>query len=97
DRRTVDRRFAGDPSLADAAQRMKIVSWNLLHTVGATVDEVMHLAQHEKPDLLLMQEATQAVDQLPGRIGGHYARNPLPGRGHGLAAWSPHPFQATPH
>ena len=76
---------------------MKIVSWNLLHTIGATVDEVVHLAQHEKPDLLLMQEATAAVDQLTARIGGHYARNPLPGRRHGLAAWSPKPFQATPH
>ena len=71
---------------------MKIVSWNLLHTTGATLDEVAHLAQHEKPDLLLMQEATAEVDQLTARIGGHYARNPLPGRRHGLAAWSPHPF-----
>jgi len=92
----LDRRRADSARLADAAQAMKVVSWNLLHTIGATVDEVVHIAQEEKPDLLLMQEATAAVDQLPGRIGGHYARNPLPGRGHGLAAWSPHPFQATP-
>jgi len=75
---------------------MKIVSWNLLHTIGATLDGVVRLAEHEKPDLLLMQEATEALDQLPARIGGHYARNPLPGRHHGLAAWSPHPFHGAP-
>jgi endonuclease/exonuclease/phosphatase family metal-dependent hydrolase len=76
---------------------MKIVSWNLLHTTGATVDEVAHLAERETPDLLLMQEATAAVDRLPALIGGHYDRNPLPGRHHGLAAWCPRPFHATPH
>ena len=76
---------------------MKIVSWNLLHTTGATLNEVEHLAKQEKPDLLLMQEATDSVDHLPARLGGHYARNPLPGRHHGLAAWSPHPFKSTPH
>ena len=75
---------------------MKIVSWNLLHSVGATLDEVVHLAERERPDLLLMQEATAAIDHLPGRIGGHYARNPLPGRLHGLAAWSPQPFREAP-
>jgi endonuclease/exonuclease/phosphatase family metal-dependent hydrolase len=76
---------------------MKIVSWNLLHSVGATLDEVAHLAEREMPDLLLMQEATAVIDQLPSRIGGHFARNPLPGRIHGLAAWSPLPFPQTPH
>jgi endonuclease/exonuclease/phosphatase family metal-dependent hydrolase len=76
---------------------MKIISWNLLHSVGATLEEIMHLAEREKPDLLLMQEATEAVDSLPARIGGHYARNPLPGRLHGLAAWSLLPFRQAPH
>jgi endonuclease/exonuclease/phosphatase family metal-dependent hydrolase len=76
---------------------MKIVSWNLLHSVGATLDEIVHLAEREKPDLLLMQEATETVDRLPGRIGGHCARNPLPGRLHGLAAWCPLPFSRAPH
>jgi len=75
---------------------VKIVSWNLLHSIGATLDEVVHLADREKPDLLLMQEATAAIDQLAARIGGHYARNPLPGRVHGLAAWSPLPFAYAP-
>jgi endonuclease/exonuclease/phosphatase family metal-dependent hydrolase len=44
-----------------------------------------------------MQEATDQVDRLPEKIGGHYARNPLPGRIHGLAAWCPNPFPTTPH
>jgi endonuclease/exonuclease/phosphatase family metal-dependent hydrolase len=35
-----------------------------------------------------MQEATALIDSLPARIGGHYARASLPGRHHGLAAWS---------
>ncbi len=76
---------------------MKIVSWNLLHSVGATLDQIVQLAERETPDLLLMQEATEQVDRLTDRIGGHCTRNPLPGRIHGLAAWCPNPFPATPH
>jgi endonuclease/exonuclease/phosphatase family metal-dependent hydrolase len=76
---------------------VKIISWNLLHSIGATLEEVVHLVERERPDLFLMQEATAAMDHLPARIGGHYARNPLPGRLHGLAAWSPLPFAQTPH
>ena len=76
---------------------MKIVSWNLLHSIGATLDEVAQLVEREQPDLFLMQEAMAAMDHLPARIGGYYARNPLPGRTHGLAAWSPLPFDRTPH
>lgn len=75
---------------------MKIISWNLLHRAGATLDEIERLVRQERPDLLLMQEATRKVDALPSRIGGHYARNPLPGRRHGLAAWSPLPFVENP-
>ena len=76
---------------------MKIISWNLLHSAGATLEEIVHLAERQTPDLLLMQEATEAVDHLPARIGGYYARNPLPGRLHGLAAWSSLPFPQVPH
>src|SRR3954468_21499799 len=36
----------------------KIVSWNLLRRTGAAVDDVAALIAQEKPDLLLMQEAT---------------------------------------
>ncbi len=71
---------------------MKIISWNLLHRGGATLEQVEQLIQREQPDLLLMQETTARIDLLPSRIGGHYARHPLPERVHGLAAWSPAPM-----
>ncbi|MCQ8276893.1 endonuclease/exonuclease/phosphatase family protein [Acetobacteraceae bacterium KSS8] len=73
-----------------------IVSWNLLRTVGASVEDVARLVAAEKPDLLLMQEATIAIDGLAERIGGFYARSPLPGRIHGVACWSPTPFRSEP-
>jgi endonuclease/exonuclease/phosphatase (EEP) superfamily protein YafD len=74
----------------------KIVSWNLLRRTGAAVDDVAALIDQEKPDLLLMQEATRAIGFLRDRIGGHYAWAPLPGRIHGLAIWSPKPWLAPP-
>ncbi len=70
----------------------KIISWNLLRLTGATVDEVAALVRRERPDLLLMQEATVVMNTLPVLLGGHYARVPLPGRIHGLAMWSPGPM-----
>ncbi|HLG86361.1 MAG TPA: endonuclease/exonuclease/phosphatase family protein [Alphaproteobacteria bacterium] len=75
---------------------MKIVSWNLYHRSGATLDDIERLIVHHEPDLLLMQETTDRVDDLPTRIGGHYSRDPLPGRTHGLAAWSPTAFEEAP-
>ena len=73
-----------------------IVSWNLLRTVGASIDDVIRLIRAERPDLLLMQEATNEIDHLAERLGGHYARSPLPGRIHGVACWSPTPFHTLP-
>lgn len=67
---------------------MKVISWNLLRLVGASAYDVARLIAREQPDLLLMQEATHDIDALPARIGGHYARTPLPGHIHGLAMWS---------
>ena len=75
---------------------VKIISWNLLHSVGAGVDEVAQLILDERPDLLLMQETTAAIDRLPAKVGGFYARDPLPGRLHGLAAWSPTALAVPP-
>ncbi len=66
---------------------MKIISWNLLRLVGASPDEVAALVEREKPDVLLMQEATQQIDRLPEMVGGHYMRRLQPGRVHGLAVW----------
>ena len=74
----------------------KIISWNLLRLTGATVHDVAGLVRREQPDLLLMKEATEDMNQLPEILGGHYARCPLPGRIHGLAMWQPTPFLAPP-
>jgi endonuclease/exonuclease/phosphatase (EEP) superfamily protein YafD len=71
---------------------MKIISWNLLHAGGATVEHVHALIEHHRPDLMLMQEVTERIDHLPASIGGHYTRTALPGRHHGLAAWSRKPL-----
>lgn len=68
---------------------LKIVSWNLLRLTGATPEEVVQLVRRERPDLLLMQEATARMDELPRLLGGSYARVLQPGRVHGLAFWSP--------
>ncbi len=68
---------------------MKLVSWNLLRLTGATLTDVVDLIGRENPDILLMQEATHDIDSLPQRVGGGYARVPLPGRVHGLAVWMP--------
>lgn len=67
---------------------MKIISWNLLRLIGASPDEVAELVERERPDLLLMQEATHAIDRLPEMVGGHYMRRLQPGRVHGLAVWT---------
>ena len=72
----------------------RIISWNLLRLTGATVEEIVRLVEAERPDLLLLQEATHDIDALPGRLGGHYSRTALPGRIHGLATWSPEPVAA---
>ena len=56
---------------------------------GQSAARVQALIALYRPDLFLMQEATARIDHLPVRIGGHYARVVLPGRLHGLAAWSP--------
>ncbi len=69
----------------------KIISWNLLRLTGAKVGDVVRLARHERPDLLLLQEATREIDALPDYLGGFYSRVPLPGRIHGLAIWSATP------
>jgi endonuclease/exonuclease/phosphatase (EEP) superfamily protein YafD len=71
------------------ARPRKIISWNLLRTTGAQLDDIVRLIRREQPDLLLMQEATHHIEGLTARIGGSFARAPLPGRIHGLAMWSP--------
>ena len=66
----------------------------LLRLTGAAVEDVAALVEQQRPDLLLMQEATAPLDALPALIGGCFHRLPLPARIHGLATWSPH--ESTP-
>ncbi|GJD52254.1 hypothetical protein OPKNFCMD_5017 [Methylobacterium crusticola] len=82
--------------LPHRAAPRKIISWNLLRRTGATVDALEALIAQEKPDLLLMQEATVDITELQGRVGGHFAWAPLPRRIHGLAMWSPTPWASPP-
>ena len=91
-RKLVDTLVAGKRRRTDVAPKtaqrvVKIVSWNLLHRSGAVVDDIAELIEEEDPDLFLMQEATASIDALPSLAQGHYARQPWPGRRHGLAAW----------
>jgi endonuclease/exonuclease/phosphatase (EEP) superfamily protein YafD len=74
---------------------MHLISWNLLHRDGANPGDVALLIERQRPDVLLMQEATQALEVLCNLVGGSFHRTPLPGRAHGLAIWTPHP-QARP-
>jgi endonuclease/exonuclease/phosphatase (EEP) superfamily protein YafD len=78
------------------APGLKIISWNLLRLKGASLEDVARLIDAQAPDLLLLQEATHAIDGLPARAGGAYARTPLPGRIHGLAIWSRQPMARPP-
>lgn len=68
---------------------MKLISWNLLHKDGASLADMAALIEAERPDLVLMQEAREEFADLITRIGGVFARTPLPGRVHGLAMWAP--------
>ena len=72
------------------------MSWNLLRRTGAAVDCLEALIARERPDLLLMQEATREIAALTERVGGVYAWAQLPGRIHGPAMWSPTPWERAP-
>lgn len=81
------------PPLPDAT---KIISWNLLRRTGAAVDCLAALIEQENPDLVLMQEATEVIGAITDRVGGVFARAPLPGRIHGPAIWSREPWLNPP-
>lgn len=101
DRRYAARDSARCPELRalsalDRSHFRKIVSWNLLRRTGAKVEAIVALVERERPDLLLMQEATADIAAIEARLGGVYAWTPLPGRIHGLAMWSPVPWPTPP-
>jgi endonuclease/exonuclease/phosphatase (EEP) superfamily protein YafD len=68
---------------------VRVISWNLLRLIGAAAEDVAALVEEHRPDLLLLQEATSDLENLAKLVGGHFYRDPLPRRIHGLAAWSP--------
>ena len=72
---------------------MRILSWNILRKTGATADDVAELVVRHRPDLVLLQEATNHLSKLPDLIGGHYEWAPMYTRSHGPAAWSLSPFE----
>jgi endonuclease/exonuclease/phosphatase (EEP) superfamily protein YafD len=72
---------------------VRAISWNLFWRTGAAVKDVAALIEREKPDVVLTQETTEAMDALTEAVGGNFHREPWPGRRHGLAAWSPHAFE----
>lgn len=81
------------PALHEA---LHILSWNLLHENGATLQDLMTVIRHENPDIVVLQEARSMMDDLPHHLGGYYDRIPLPGRSHGTACWSRIPFWTKP-
>jgi endonuclease/exonuclease/phosphatase family metal-dependent hydrolase len=74
---------------------MRVLSWNLLRRVGANARDVAGLVRQYRPDLVLLQEATADIADLPSLVGGHFFRHAMDRRIYGLAAWSPHPFPQT--
>jgi endonuclease/exonuclease/phosphatase family metal-dependent hydrolase len=74
---------------------LRVASWNLLRRIGAEAEDVAKLIHSYRPDLLLLQEATEEIAALPSLVGGHFFRHPMQKRIYGLAAWSPHPFPLT--
>lgn len=84
-----------DPAPKSAEGSLRVISWNLLHRSGALVDDISALIERERPDVFLMQEATGAIEPLPGVVGGQYYQQSWPGRRHGLATWSRMPLHTS--
>ncbi|HTC84474.1 MAG TPA: endonuclease/exonuclease/phosphatase family protein, partial [Rhizomicrobium sp.] len=83
------------PRTQAAASRrtlIRVLSWNLLRRTGADLQDVASLIQSRRPDMMLLQEATEEFEDLPRLVGGHLFREPMHGRIYGLAVWSPHPI-----
>lgn len=48
------------------APELKIISWNLLHTNGATPEDIGDLIAQHCPDVVVMQEATSKEPLIKG-------------------------------
>src|SRR3974390_1438931 len=69
---------------------VKVISWNVLRLTGAAAEDVAALIHRHRPDLALLQEATQDISELPKLVGGTFFRHPLEGLRYGLAKRRPH-------
>ena len=86
------RAFTHESQPPGAAHSLRVLSWNLLRRVGAKPEDVAGLIRAHRPDLVLLQEATEDLSLLPSLVGGHFCRHGMDRRIYGLAAWSPEPF-----
>jgi len=68
---------------------LKVISWNVLRLTGAAAEDVAALIERHRPDLVLLQEATEELADLPAFVGGSLYREPMERRIYGLAMWSP--------
>ena len=78
--------------LSGTPSSLRVLSWNLLRRVGARAEDVAALIRVHRPDLVLLQEATEDIAVLPQLVGGHFCRHGMDRRIYGLAAWSHEPF-----
>lgn len=86
------RAFPHDTPPPGAPAALRVLSWNLLRRVGARAEDVAGLIRAHRPDLVLLQEATEDIAVLPQLVGGHFCRHGMDRRIYGLAAWSAEPF-----
>ena len=86
------RAFTHDTPPPGAPQALRGLSWTLRRRVGAQPAAVAALIRTQRPDLVLLQEATEDMALIPTLVGGHFCRQPMERRIYGLAAWSPEPF-----
>ncbi|QCE33710.1 endonuclease/exonuclease/phosphatase family protein [Acetobacteraceae bacterium] len=71
-----------------SSPKIRILSWNLLHKKGASVDDIYNVIERINPDVLTLQEARLNIEEIQNKLGGFFIRTALPGREHGLACWS---------
>lgn len=86
-----------DPTSSSATPHaLRLVSWNLFHEDGATLEDIRLLLRVTKADILLMQECRLFTNRLPDLVEGHFSRLASEGRVHGTACWSRFPFLNPP-
>lgn len=75
----------------------RILTWNLLHKDGASLEEIQYLLDYTQADILLMQEARSFTANLLKEKEGMFHRLALKYYRHGTACWSRFPFIDSPY